>query len=329
MQRMARLLVAFVLLVPLRHSAYDISEQTVSSPLTEIGDCVTIEDTAYDNGSLACERKSWSSPGSHRSTASAVGYLTFLYRACSPVIVGHGNTGFITTGLGQGSDFSLSGQYVGTWNQADWAPLLKRLINWPDYKVLTLLSCDTGADQAGADLLYSLATITKHTVRARTGLTSCGGNGIISYESASTWQVALPPPASPPGAIAKPHAPVAVTATPYFISKGKAIPIESIKSMEVRGPGGQSKRRAVTLSAERARLVLRLVRFDARVALTGTLAAIETARLTVYFMVDGRLSASTFIVYNERVVQDLDDPNTYYYVGKGFAETIQEVLKQR
>lgn len=118
-------------------------------------------------------------------------------------IAGHGNTGYMEVGAGQGGGGS---EYVGRRNQDHWGwPLALGGQDWDG--LLTFWSCSTGGGRGGAQLLFQVAKATSRTVRARTGLllvVTQGNRRWVEYEQNSTWQQADPGMAEPPPPIDPP-----------------------------------------------------------------------------------------------------------------------------
>ncbi len=104
-------------------------------------------------------------------------------------IIGHGSPGSLETGAGtRGYDYH---KYIEIYNGRSWKPELTRLKDKLHHYV-TIISCYTGAEESGSDLLFSMAKALGVAVMARTGLTTAESNGRIWYQAGSEWQQCLP-----------------------------------------------------------------------------------------------------------------------------------------
>ncbi|WP_419858597.1 hypothetical protein [Candidatus Palauibacter irciniicola] len=105
-------------------------------------------------------------------------------------ICGHGNEGFITTGIGQ--DGVYNDQAIMTiWNEGSWGSELDKL-NGKKFTILTFWSCNTGAGKGGADFLYAVAKRIGRPVRGNTGLLYSNAECKVWLEKGAQWQVATP-----------------------------------------------------------------------------------------------------------------------------------------
>src|SRR5919199_618695 len=141
--------------------------------------------------------------GRHLSTREAVMNLqgAITGGSCGAVfpwvLSGHGAEGSIETGAGQNGPFERDNT-IEYFFRDTWLPLIRPLASHPA-KILRLSSCDTGAGEEGADLLYLIAKEIGKVVEARTGLTLIneqsgprGTSYFITYEEGSQWQTATP-----------------------------------------------------------------------------------------------------------------------------------------
>lgn len=243
-----------------------------------------------------------------------------------PLICGHGDDGFLTTGAGQ-NDQQTYQNTMGTWNEFSWGPHFDKLKD-RNYVILTVLSCNTGAGEDGADLLYSIAQRTNHTVRARTGLTSCGSGG-ITFQEGSTWQVATP--TQRPNPIPAPsHFRKLSSAEIKFKDEGgiKTISNAEIKKVKVSKVSPYtSSQSEVVLEREGVEALLKNIDFNPARFGTGkrdALLGIITARIKVF--IDSNGKTKEFLVYNNSVLQDSEYPEIYYSVLPGFKGLINKLL---
>lgn len=290
-----------------------------------------------DNGFNDCCASKYTGALRHSSTRNAIdnlsGSLGLLGKVDAtagkrlPWIGGHGSAGFMTTGAGQ--DGNQNGRNtIGTWNEADWGPQFDRL-RGRNFPILTLLSCDTGAGDDGADLLLAIANRIGKPVRARTGLTTCGGGG-ITFEKGSTWQVANP--GQRPNPIPEPSLlfDFSVKDMKLEISGTfEEVPLESVSKVSVTRPYTFLRQSlsdaSVNLDRKDAQAILRLINFSEPFNPGGMPAAMVTAKITIFF--DGKEdSPRQFDVYNNRLLHDLDCPNVFYSATPGFSTALKMLI---
>lgn len=236
-----------------------------------------------------------------------------------PFLGGHGDDGFLTTGAGQ-NDPQTYKNTMGTWNEFEWGPHFDRLRD-RNYVILSILSCNTGAGQDGADLLFSIAQRTNHTVRARTGLTSCGSGG-ITFEAGSSWQVATPT-----------HKPSPIPAPSHFRSlTAGTISIRDDSGLKSINPSQVSKvlitgfasytRAESEVELDQNEAILNLLKnIDFKPVTFGpgsneALMGMITSEITL--VIDALGITKKFYVYNNSVLQDATYPDIYYRAMPGF-----------
>jgi hypothetical protein len=101
---------------------------------------------------------------------------------------GHGASGVIATGCGPylcGTD-----RYVSDYNDYHWKPLFSLLKDRMER--FELWACHPGADESGADLLYTLAVTLNCPVAGSNGLLYCDTRRGLYFESGSVWVEATP-----------------------------------------------------------------------------------------------------------------------------------------
>ena len=143
-----------------------------------------------DNGANECMAGAFHLAMRHGSTRQAIDNFKSRHNSKpGPLnICGHGSPGSFETGSGQsGWDWD---KQINTWNPSNWKPILEEL-KGKNFPIMTIYSCSTGAGEDGADLLWEMAKSLGRPVRARIGLSYCGGNR-MSYQPGSTWQTAHP-----------------------------------------------------------------------------------------------------------------------------------------
>lgn len=293
-------------------------------------------DAGADNGYSGCCKSKFAGATSHSTTSTAITNLINSFSSQSsvavhaaakkqglPWIIGHGASGYLTTGCGQGA--SSDENRVATWNEGSWGNLFA-LLQKVNYPILTILSCDTGAGEDGADLLFAIAKATKRQVRARTGLTFCGSGG-ITYEQGSTWQIATPDrrpnPISEPSFISMLEVPMDMK-----LSNDEGfedVPLSAVSQVTVtrinRFRDERSTNAHVTLDESDLTVLLQLVDFSNPFR-PGMPAAILTSRIDVVFK-NERYGRRQFNVYNDRLLQDVENPSVFYSVAPGFSQMLR------
>jgi hypothetical protein len=290
-----------------------------------------------DNGFNDCCASKYSGASRHTSTRQAidnlVGSLGLLSKVDVttagkrlPWIGGHGSAGFMTTGAGQNGTQN-GDNTIGTWNEGNWGSEFDKLRS-RNFPVLTLLSCDTGAGDDGADLLLAIANRIGKTVRARTGLTSCGGDG-ITFENGSTWQVANP--GQRPNPIPEPALlfDFSVSAMKLQISGAfEEVSLDSVSKVSISRPYTflrQDVSQSFELDKKESQAILRLINFSDPFNPGGMPAAMVTAKIDIFF--DGKEdSPRHFDVYNNRLLHDLDSPNVFYKATPGFSTVLKMII---
>jgi len=143
-----------------------------------------------DNGANNCLAGAFHNAMRHGTTRKAVDNLKsrLAGKPATINICGHGSPGMFETGAGQNGwhwDKIVSDWYIDPWKT------IFSELNGKNFPILNIYSCSTGAGNSGADLLWEMAKTIGKPVRARTGLTYCGGNR-ITFQPGSTWQTAHP-----------------------------------------------------------------------------------------------------------------------------------------
>lgn len=287
-----------------------------------------------DNGALDCNACSnWEDSGRHGTTKKAVTNLIHMLDGKiavssrpQPWICGHGSEGFLTTGAGQDGEQNADNVIIGFY-ESHWGPELDRLQD-SNYTQLSIVSCHTGAGEDGAQLLYAMAERSGKAVRARTGFAYCGSCN-ITYESGSTWQVAVPGE-GPPDPIDPPtHHYLDVAPREIHLlnaDEDKVDKIDLSEVTEVRYVPGHffSRRRAAfTLEGDEARGLLKMVGWSHPIQPGGKPLAVETGRLTINYTFKGDKKRREFIIYNDRLIGDTLIQQYYYYARPGFKVALE------
>jgi hypothetical protein len=182
--------------------------------------------------------------------------------------------------------------------QPFWGPILKALKDKP-FGMLTIYSCNTGADQEGADLLYNMAVVLNRPVRARTGFMSCGGGGL--HFLGGTWQVSTPSMKPKPipkdqtgGAIVQDSIKKELT----FRSLGVELPFASVTAIELERKDGSR----VVVDSHDAVDVAKALLAGEEVDLGGQLLAMLTAKMIVHYEVANRIQSIKLQIFNDSVL---------------------------
>lgn len=252
-----------------------------------------------DNGAMNCNAAHFWNCMRHGTTVDMVNnLLSRLSTQTGNINVGaHGNSGLFETGIGQGSTYDGK-KLITVWNSWEWESELSKLKD-KGFAVLTIYSCDTGADDAGADLLFQMATILNRAVRARTGLTTCGRNGIGF--AGGTWQTAYPgvrPTPIPKAGFSMNsnyslHSPIKITGVL------EEILISSIVSIEIKK---NTKSAPAIIHGIEAQNLSYFLFSSSEIDFGGELMAIPTAMLQVSYKSKNTLKSVGFTIYNDRVL---------------------------
>lgn len=292
-----------------------------------VGGCTTIDSFPNDNGFLACARAGNPGAAGHGSTVEAVNNLfnctTGGRQACN--MVGHGNDGIIVTGTGQSAEDP--NRYVSAFNQANWQPHFSRLRD--RMANLVLWACHPGTGNAGADLLYALARVTGVNVAGPTGFLYCS-NGQFSLEANSTWQVATPTQRPNPIQAPTPH--LEVMAMQVRIRhQGQTLDLDLDSVLNATytqlASAPSSAAASIAVAGEHAKSLAATIRWDQPFTPPGIPAAIATGRLKVTFRVGGSDVEKSFLVYNNRLLQDEGEKDQFYRATEAFREAVLLLLR--
>ncbi len=280
--------------------------------------CITIDRAPNppDNGALACDRVAYPQHRDNSTNAEAIGNLTqSTPNQTTAKIVGHGAAGVLATGGGQSPTYNHDVIWLyGDQLEALFAPIVGR------FSVIELEGCDVGAEQEGALLVWRIATIAKCIVMGPTGLVSCGG-GVVTLQAGATWQVANSSMTAPPPVI---HAPTSffafdnggISIVLKLLHKGEVVEVspESAQTVNVEFFGARPAR-ARPLDHFSSRDLVPLLGLNRPVRSRSSLAALLTATISIEFVLkdDRGTIVKTFKVYNDRVLQDSEEPDLWYF----------------
>jgi hypothetical protein len=282
----------------------------------------TIDQTTNDNGYLVCMRRHFPGNRLHPTTKGAVDNLLAI-SGKSVQIVGHGDAGIIVTGTGQSA--SDPAKYIALGNQSRWKPDVARLKTHVDS--LRLIACYTGAEAAGANLLYEMAKECGASVSASTGLTWCGPNGWW-LDPGARWQVATPT-----------HKPQPIPKDPQGRSFGgvsmivliddtkrRSLTDEDVTSATYQPAAGIQPRAGgpVALKGLAALDLVGLVNFAEPFEPGGVPGALVTREITLAFKPEDE--KRRFVVYADSILQDATNPGVFYRTNDGFAEALRTLV---
>lgn len=301
----------------------DKSKDFVHFEPLSLGGGVSIDTSGSDNGFLVCARTGWTNPPGDSNCAQAAANLARYRRSPSArdvtklVLVGHGNSGLISTGDGMTPSTVLG--YISAGNYNVWQPYFAQLYNHGTF--LTLCGCDCGADAAGATFLYQLATLLNRPVRGRTGLVflSCPG-AYISYENGSVWQVAQP--GIMPTPIPKPSAKYELPGQAKLkFGSSPLIDLEAVFQIELEHQNGSKN----TLESASAQSLAAAGNLSRMAYIEGSIGAVVTGHMVVSAEVKRRRFNKRLVIYNDRVLQDADNSSLYYFCSAAFTEEIRNL----
>jgi hypothetical protein len=275
-------------------------------------------------GMLDCLAKHVMQSMRHDSTESAVNNLlsTVTGRPAMTSILGHGNVGFVETGCGKEGVASLYNVIIW-WSRQIWASKLIAL-SGKKFDVLSIFSCDTGAEEEGADLLFDIATVIDKPAQARTGLTICDARGGIRFEPGSEWQLATPRVRPSPKHRPKPrpdHPEMGDVVVLTIDNIPRAVPLQNLSKIEFVVPeilSGRSRKVSFGTgeTIEFARRHLSSPPFN----LGGLPLAFPTAYIALTLVLDGSEHELKLTIYNDRIA--LDEAGTARYLGHPLRSTL-------
>ena len=238
----------------------------------------------------------------------------------SMLIFGHGYPGFIATG--NGNTPGTLDQMIAYYNGANWIPQVRRLFRY--CSSLTLLGCDVGADQDGANLLYSVAQICNCPVTAATYLVWCQDGAGLYLDMQAQWITATP--SSKPAPIPKPGPNVMIRELLFlYVERDKrAIDRDRIlgATIDILSAGGRLK--TYDIPDKEVGEVISHIAFDQPIESPGKPLALLTGYLHLYVSVDSKRIQKNFAIYNGHLLQDLDYPSIFY---EGSAQLDKKLLK--
>lgn len=280
----------------------------------------SIDTSTNDNGYLRIARDTNPQAGRHGNAQQAISNINGGER--TKVLIGHGYRGLIVTGTGQSA--SDPARYISLTNQANWQPAVAALKG--QCSILYLYACHPGVSQEGANFLFNLAQVLGCTVMGPTGFIYINPQGMFSLEPRSVWQSATPT-----------HRPNPIEApTPYFrelleeifvvVDTGVVgMKIEDVVSLTftplMRNPENRSP--SLTIRGADSQEVLKRLALTEPFRLPGIPGAVVTGRLQIQA---GDGTEKQFLVLNERMLQDQDNPEIFHYWSKEAASILLNAM---
>ena len=273
--------------------------------------CITIDSTV-DGDALDCIRTAHPNAPMHASTKEAVDHLrdctnTDATRSLPVTIVGHGLVGKVITGGGRftsNDDVFMSSDRL---NLPHWEPLVKSELSSTQTNrdgLVSLLSCDTGAESKGLQFLITLASDLQRPVRGRTGLAFCDG----TFEANTCW-LTVDPKASPPSVVHLPKRPKKSGGHPF--TGGIPIPPGATLSLSVRSDLDSKSRWIDIRDPASTESLLELI--DSTPGEHRIPLAVQTGEMKL--TVGG--TTLHLVILNDRLVQ-IGDTRNYFYAYDGF-----------
>jgi hypothetical protein len=283
--------------------------------------CITIDSTK-DGDALDCIRTAHPNAPMHASTKAAIDNLrdctnTNATHSLPVTVVGHGMIGTVITGGGRytaNDDVFMSSDPL---NLPHWETVVKGELSsteTPRDGMVSLLSCDTAAEQKGLTFLVKLSTDLQRPVRGRTGLAFCDG----TFEASTCWLV-VDPKATTPKVVHLPKRPKPSGNHPF--TGGIPVPPGASISLSVRSDlDSESRWIKIDDPASRENLLelIDSTSGEHRIPL-----AVQTGEMKL----DIGGSTLDLLVLNDRLVQ-VKDTHNYFYAYDGF-DLLFSTLAQR
>lgn len=302
--------------ITLRPEVEGLSPPAMTAPLPG---CVTIDSTKPD-GYLDAARKGTPTAGGNGSTAVAVANLkgceTGKSTPAPACIVGHGHYGIIGTGAGQSP--GTTDQHMDTSNEASWSGEIAKLKGL--VTDLYLYGCHTGASDVGAQLLYDMAKLANANVYAPTGIIYCDSvTGSFTLELGSQWQIATPTtkpqPINPPVVSTSP---TMDEARVHHLGNQLLIAMDQLSASRY-----QASYAATAMTDQNAMALTQEVLWDQPFTPQGEPGAMITGHLQVVFGHGPRALLKSFLVYNDTLLRDEDNPSIFYRASTRFRDLVQ------
>jgi hypothetical protein len=281
-------------------------------------DCKTIS-TGPDNGFLECAAGHLGNPPLNNTNSQVPTNLLRCIGAAkrSAMIIGHGNVGFFKTG--HGDNGGTPDQFMGYFNIPQWSNYINQLKG--KCTEITILACDTGAGDEGADFLLAMANAAQCPVHASTYLVWCGPQGVY-LDAKSQWQTATP--GHRPNPIPKP---ALMMRDIKFLAIKPHNTLQTFTEADITGMALtriniRGERNSIELSSDEAKGFARLIAFDEPIVVDARPAAIVTGELTM--TVGGE--EHSFVIYNSSLLESVASPGTFYETTSSFSQALTHLL---
>ncbi len=282
-------------------------------------DCKTIS-TGPDNGFLACAGGHLGNPPANNTNSQVpINLLRCIGAAAkrSAMIIGHGNVGFVKTG--HGDNGGTSDQFMGYFNIPQWVNYITQLKG--KCSEITILACDTGAGNEGADFLLAMANAVQCPVHASTYLVWCSAQGVY-LDAKSQWQTATPghrPKPIPKPALMMRDIKIFALTTD---KTSKTFTEADITGMALTRINIRGERNSVQLSSDEAKGLARLIAFDEPIVIDARPAAVITGELTMALGGEQH----KFVIYNSSLLESIASPGTFYETMDSFSQALTHLV---
>jgi hypothetical protein len=291
-------------------------EQKPEYVLEDLGRCATIDKSTHDDGFLGRVRAALGKRKLlHQTSDAAADNL----RACSggrPAgIIGHGVPGVLYFSFDLGNSISIANQ--------SWYPGYSDLRG--KVGTITILSCDTGAEEDGARLLRELSDLAGVRVRARTGFTYADKDGTITFEDGSEWQIAEPPPAGLPPVKHHPRRSTFEFPLRQIMLGRDSFALSDIRKITITGFSATQPQRSALLMSLRddeARNASSSIHFRSEFHPRGEPAAMVTGVAELTFKTNAGLVTRRVEIYNDRVARDLADRTRFFDIDSSLSDAL-------
>jgi hypothetical protein len=254
----------------------------------------------------------------HTSDTAA---LANVAGAAEGTLVGHGWIGRINTGAGNVLS-SNPDTFIGLANRTHWRAAIATM-GQTRLQRLLLFSCDTGANQDGANVVFELAKALGAQVQAPNGNVWIDpASGELFMVERAEFQCADPSMSSPPPVKDHVSVPVDAVAPGHYALVFEDGAFVEVPSRAIRGIRVQVHRTADALQPLSAQMEgADAARFAASVALNAPLvfggqpASIVTGTLSLQVRVGGRDVVHEYRIYNNRLIEDVVAPGVFYQFG--------------
>jgi hypothetical protein len=241
----------------------------------------------------------------------------------SMLVVGHGAPGLMKSGNGDSSSgASTLDQIIALYTRPKWITYISQLKG--RCSELSLIGCDVGANDTGADLLVNIANAVNCPVNAPTYLVWCGG-GNVYLDAKARWQRATP--GNRPTPIPIPT--VALTdMKELFIGRAgmERIPLDAIQSLVVDKLSLTGEKRSRTFTGDEAISIVQTIAFDQPIEIQARPAAIVTGELTVVVDTSGGKRTLSFTIYNDRLFESNEHQGIFYESSSAFGQAVMHLV---